>query len=487
MAGGPVSPSWVGVSLLVGVVGLLFAGVRLRGLRPGWPQAVVVLVALLASAVLMPLSRQLIEGHEAEYLDIALGQRGVDAGNAARLPAMQWLMWALGQIWPSAGWVRAWALGAGALGCVAWTAALERLAGRGVGLCAGLTLALWGNLAAWSSSAYNVVYPFACISASLWGLSLLIDGEDPLGAGLIAGVFGGLAVALRVDSLAVAPIGALLLLIQRPVSPGRWAPGLALGAGIAGVSLLALQGGEIPGQGELWSSFRMNRLLLVYFEPFQRLWVLPAVLIGAGLALKADWRRFGPVLLLAPFLHLSFSAFNDYGSRHLLAAGLALSAAVAFCVRERWAWPALAMAGLGLMASLWDTRVRFYAEEDALAQAVDPTLPEWRVDELGRCALITEDERIQGPHRTLSHFNLWDPQELADLQAQHGCVYWLMGVQDYRWSSLAVRDRALRIERAFEAEAVAVVKQEDLGYFAVVLRIDHARRWPRASPVRTLP
>ena len=471
--------------------GLLMAGgaaLRLRGLRPDWTHALVFGVALLASVVVMPISRIEVLGHEAEYLEILLGARGLDAGNTARMPAMQWLLWSLGALGLGQRGATAVSLLSGALACVAWSAALGRLQGRWVGLVAGVSLALWGNLAAWSSSIYNVVIPFFFVCVAFWALSLLLEGEDPLGAGLLAGAAAGVAVSLRLDAVWVAPAGLLLLFLAKPKGWTRWLPGLVMGALVGLGSLAALRSsGELPGSGEWLASFRMNWALLVYFEPFQRIWVLPAVLIGAVLGLGARWRVWLPLCVLLVSVHFAMAGFNDYGSRHLLAAGLVLSAALGQCVKHRWAWVPLGIAALGLAASLLDVRHRFYAPEEQLAERLDPDLPRWSLQDLEDCALITEDARLAPEGAQLSHFNLWDPQELAGLQAQHGCVLWLMGVQDYRWSSLAVRDRALRVERLYDLEPLAVVSNSEDGYVALVLRVERARRWPSPTLVRTLP
>ena len=467
---------------------LAVAAFRLRRLRPDWTHVLVLLVALLASAVVLPLSRIVIEGHEAEYLEILLGQRGLDAGDTARMPAMQCLLWGLGWLGVGQRGAQAVSLLFGGLACVSWSAALGRLAGRWVGLAAGLSLALWGNLAAWSSSVYNVVLPFFFVCLAFWALSLLLDGEEPLGAGLLAGAAAGLAVSLRLDTVWVAPAGLLLVLLAKPRGWRRWMPGMLLGAGVALSSVLAVRGsGELPGSGEWSNSFAMNAALFVYFEPFQRLWVLPAVLIGLGLGLRERWRVALPLVVLLFSAHFAMAGFNDYGSRHLLGAGLTLSAGLGLCLTRRLAWVPLAIAVLGLVSSLVDMRLRFYASEDVFAQALNSELPRWSLQDLGGCALISEDTRIAQEGQQLSHFNLWDADELADLQAQHGCVLWLMGVQDYRWSSLAVRDRALRVGRLYELEPLAVVSNPEDGYVGLVLRVERARRWPSTTLVRTLP
>jgi hypothetical protein len=82
--------------------------------------------------------------------------------------------------------------------------------------------------------------------------------------------------------------------------------------------------------------------------------------------------------------------------------------------------------------------------------------------------------------RQRSHFNLLDPVETEALRAEKGCLFWLVGFQDHRWSSRAVRDRLLRIEHLYETEPRAVVKDPDTDYVGLVVQVG-ARR-PGTAP-----
>ena len=95
--------------------------------------------------------------------------------------------------------------------------------------------------------------------------------------------------------------------------------------------------------------------------------------------------------------------------------------------------------------------------------------------ERGVCTLVAEDPRVVGDP-PLSHFNLLDPAETARLRsAGGGCLQYCTDLQDWRWSSRGVRDRAIRIERLYQLRALAVLSEPDSGY-ACLLHEVGARR-----------
>jgi hypothetical protein len=143
--------------------------------------------------------------------------------------------------------------------------------------------------------------------------------------------------------------------------------------------------------------------------------------------------------------------------------------------------------GIGLveLAGLAEMRGRYYAEEDryidflgGLAEAEElPTLTLAEARSAGgqRCAWINEDARAQA-ERPLSHFNLIDPAEVASLREAHGCIRWCQDVQDWRWSSRGVRDRAWRTRDLYALRPVAVVTEQALGYGCLVVELGARRR-----------
>ena len=75
------------------------------------------------------------------------------------------------------------------------------------------------------------------------------------------------------------------------------------------------------------------------------------------------------------------------------------------------------------------------------------------------CAWIAESEPFAGtPVR--SHFNVYSRQEFEGYKEEYGCVDWCFGLDDWRWTSLGVRDRATRVKHLYYMEAKAVVEHE---------------------------
>lgn len=475
----PWQTAWpVGLALLLALWGAW--GLR-RELRPSRGLWAVLAVALIVRVLWLPLGDHQFDGHEAEYLDLLRGDRELSRGGPLLVPAMQWTAWALGRIAPWPATLLGLAVGCSLLHIGAWTGLLSRLASARVGLVAGGVLALWGTHAFWSSSAYNVMHPQAAGAVALWALAVLIGGGPPRAAGALAGGAAALAVALRAELVLLAPLGVAWLVLYRPPRWRLWLPPLGVGAalGVAALGLM-LYPGEVPGSGERGLSWIANRGLFAYFAPFSSPLLL-ALLLG-GLAYGArSWPRLClPLLVLVPLVHSVGATFDDYGFRHVLTALPALAAGLGALATARAGWPVIAAAGIALLLQTHDVADRYYASEEDFGESLDSDLPEWSLDALDHCALICEDGRVLPEVRQRSHFNLLDPVETEDLRAEKGCLFWLVGFQDHRWSSRAVRDRLLRIEHLYETEPRAVVKDPDTDYVGLVVQVG-ARR-PGTAP-----
>ncbi len=479
----PWQTAWpVGLALLLLLWGLW--GLR-REVRPDpWTWGVLGL-ALIVRTVWIPIGDHRFDGHEAEYLDLLTGARELTRGGPLLVPAMQWTAWGLGKVTSWSGALTGLALGCGLLSIGAWTGTLARLTSPRVGHLAGLVLALWGNHAFWSSSAYNVIHPQALGAVALWGLAVLIRGGPPRAAGALAGGAAALAVAFRLELILLAPLGVAWLALHRPPRWRRWLPPLVVGAAVGAAALgLVLYPGEVPGSGERGLSWIANRGLFAYFGPFHSLpsWLL---VLGLGAVAARRWpKTLVPLLLLAPLVHVVGATFDDYGFRHTLTALPVLAAAVGTLpfVMAR-AWP-VAVGGVVLVLALHtqDVADRYYASEEDFAASLDPDLPEWTLDAVDHCALICEDGRVRPEAEQRSHFNLLDPAEAEALRAEQGCLFWLVGFQEHRWSSRAVRDRLLRIQHLYEFHPRAVVKDPDTDYVGLVVQVGSRR--PGTAPPR---
>jgi len=418
-------------------------------------------VALVVRVLWIPAWEHEYDGHEAEYLDLLLGQRELTRGGPMLYPAMQWLYRGLGLVAPHPIAPLALNVLAALAGVGAAAGLIGRLSTPQVGRAAALALALWGNLAFWATSAYNVTLPHTLGLFALWALAVWIRGDAPWAAGLLAGGAGALAVATRVEAWLLAPVGLALVILGRPRGAARALPGILLGAGLAAyASWLVLFPGTTPGAGQRALSFAINRLNFAYFAPFDSWWSAPIPLVGLGLGLARWPRLFAPMAIWVLTTHLVFASFDDYGFRHTLGALVGLAACLGALTRARWGRPLAAAGAALLLLHTHDVAGRYYADEDAFAASLDPALPRVGVEALADCALICEDGRIVPEAQQRSHFNLWDPAEAERLRAERGCLRWVFGVQDYRWSSRAVRDRALRLMALYETRPEAALTLE---------------------------
>ena len=496
----PWQTAWPAAAALLLCAAAILGG-GWRWLRPerrvqGGGIALFVLALVVRVVVVPAWGHHVYDGHEAEYYDLFRGVREPNRGGTVLYPAMQWLWWGLGRVLPA--WPRipmVLMAGVGSLGVLIAAGVVRRLATPAAGWMAGVLVALHPVHAAWSSSAYNVVLPWTLGAGVLWcGAVIATSRRAPrslawLGAGLLA-----LTVATRMDAALVGLPAALLVLTGRPggMAWRSWLrdragllPALGVGIGLAGVAAFPLvYPGEVPGAGERALSFAVNVSLVDLYLP-RGVWVgLGLVLVG-GLCAMRRWPVVTLVLLLGVVAnHLVLAAFDDLGDRHLLTGLLGLAWAVAAGVAAapggwRTGVPLCAGAILVLASGLLDMRDRFYGSEEAYAELLSGPpwdgLPRWTVESARtrngkECGWVAEDPRVSTAP-VASHFNLLDPAEADSLRGGDGCLRWCADVQDWRWSSRGVRDRAIRVAHLYELEPVAVVEEPRSGYACVVLDV----------------
>lgn len=496
---------WQTVAPAAAALGLAGIGFAVGGWRVLTPRraelggvAAVFVLALLWRALALPVERHLYDGHEAEYYDIFRGVRPVGRGGTLLYPLMQWGWWLAGIALPrhpATPLVVSAVVGAATAAGVALLG--QRLAGRRAGALVGLLLALDPSHSAWSLSAYNIVFPLAA------GVVALAAAGPPAGAspgaraalGLGA---AGVAVGLRLDVVVLPLVAAGWALLGPGTSGGpRW--GARVGVLTGGVVLLAcvvgpiLFPGGVPGEGE---RLAMLRLQAGWLAPYGGPARVVVWLAWGALALVAAPRWAVPGLAGLLLHHVLLATFDDLGERHALPAvlmGLGLGA-VALGARPR-----LAGAGVGLLVVLslgdwWGLRSRFYASEEAFAErlAAPPwgALPRVGLAEARApgCAWVAEDHRAVA-EPPLSHFNLLDGAEFEALSARFGCVRWCVELEDHRWSSRGVRDRAIRTASLYAGGPVAVVEDPPSGYACLLMELT-ARREPlvgRTGPDLPLP
>ena len=397
----------------------------------------------------MPTELHVFDGHEAEYYDIFRGERSISRGSVMLYPALQWLYAGLGQLGSHSWLLLSVSILGSLLSIVATYGIGRRLLGVRVGATAAFLLAIWGNHAFWATSAYNVSLPLAMGLVAIWGLLVCADEEESTRAAALASGAAILAVSMRIEIVLLAPLGLLLFSFRRPRLRRATLGLLALGALLSGIAVaLILSAGPLPGGEERQEALLSNIGHLGFWAPLDG-WVGLACLGGAVLGWRRNARVTAVLLLFLVGLHLAIASFNDAGFRHSVLgrwAAAILLGALADSVTGRLV---LAAVSISVLLHTKDVAERYYLSEEefgkSLAEA--PNFPE---EKLSDCVLICEDSRVVSEGQQRSHFNLLYPNPNEDLWAEKGCVYWLFGVQDARWSSRAVRDRALRILADFE-------------------------------------
>jgi len=502
----PWQTAWpAGVALVGLLVAMWKARAHLRPERGALPWlSGLVGVALLVRLVVVPaLDAHYYDGHEAEYWDIFRGVREVNRGGTVLYPAMQWLWWGLGTVLPHHRVVPIVVMAIlGALGCALGALAVQRWTTRTGGALAGLVLALHPILAAWSSSAYNVVVPWFFASVVVWSASVLARSRrPPLSVVWVAGFAWALVAATRLEATWIAAPALLVALFDRaPDQPlGRrlracwtWALPVGIGALVGGAAIVPLVfPGEVPGAGERALSFLINRTWMAPYAPLDSLFGVVAVLVLAVLVVLQRHLAGGVFLVASVGAHLVLASFDDFGDRHTLNSLFALALAVGVAgSADRWMrWPGRGAAGLVVvlcLLGLADLRPRFYGSEEAFASVLHTNprwaeLPRWTpVQARSDCGWIAEDPRV-APQPQKSHFNLIDPHEAEQLRQANNCLRWCVDVQDWRWSSRGVRDRALRTARLYRMTPVAVVEDAGSGYACLVMELGARRCCPTAS------
>ncbi len=491
-------PAWLAAVAMV--VALVHRRRQILPRREWWlPALGVVFLALLVRFVWLPVPQEhVFDGHEADYLDFFLGQRSPSRGGTVLYPAMQWLYWLAGKALSGAGWLLVISASAAMLSIAAAAGLAGRLFGGRAALWTGSLLALYGNHAFWSSSAYNVMIPLALSLVFLWAL-LRAQEAGGLGFSLLAASAGMLAVATRLES-AVVIVPALLLVLRQPPRPlWKHLAVLAAGAGLALAAVLPLLlPGGMPGEGEWAFMWPINIGLVDFLAPWCGAWLLPLVVVAwlpepePGNRLRRRGLSRGGVLAMLAWalaVHAVMAAFDDYGYRHALPAGVALAILAGGVLGALRRGPALAVGlTLLLLHGLETQRIAgfYYASEEAYVDALPPGLPRLSVQERPECTLVSEEHRVVGDDQ-LSHFNLLDPGEALRLRERgQGCLQWCPDLQDWRWNSRSVRDRALRTLHLYPAVPIAVLTHEESGYACLLLDLGPRRTPTEAwfAPVR---
>jgi hypothetical protein len=432
------------------------------------PREWVGLAALLVGALwvrawwIPALSRHGWEGHEAEYLQVFLGS-WQGSWSTRVVPPLGLLYQGMGQLSQDPAALLWASLLASLLSIAALVSMLRRAAGAAPALLGGALVALYGNHAFWSSSAYNVMLPHALL---LLSLALLARRGWPVV--IASGLLMGAAAGSRVELVVYALVAATFLVRH------GWAKGAGWGASALAVFVACLLPMSAPGAhpegllAALPSALAHNLGSPIFLAPFSS----PApMLLAAGLAVLALWRHpraASPWALALLLGQLSAGAFTDAGFRHHLLPGVAICALQALGVyglwglasrhspRTRWlsrggavlaGCAVLLLLGLDSHELAW----RYYAPAEPLIEELRGAAPQ----PVAPGTIRGCTELNTSPARS--------PDELGpyDVNNWERCYTWREDYQHRRWTSLGVHDRGLRMHHDFALEPLGLVGDDD--------------------------
>ncbi len=414
--------------------------------------AVLALALLVRTWVVPSLERHAWEGHEAEYLAVFQGDWH-GRWSTRIVPLLGWSYRALGSVTEREQALVWLALILGLASIAALAILVRRLGGPG--LLAGSLVALYGNHAFWSSSAYHVIAPHA-----LWLAAFAALTWPGWPATILSGLLLGAAAGTRFELIALL-LPALWLLRGRSwPQRGCWA--LCVLAVWLGCLLPVVEPGAHPRGLLSQAGGALSERLLegVFLSPWSGAAGLALALGLSGIG-AARHRRLGALFAtVALVAHLSASAFADSGYRQALTTGVALCALQALgigalaeggrgrsgAVLRVTAGLALLITGGLLIRQTLELGRRYYAPPEPMMaelraaepREADPAL-------LEGCRELNTQPDPQAPGG-------WQLEGLD----QGRCWLWLEDWQHRRWTSLGVHDRAARVHRRFETRALGM-------------------------------
>ena len=440
---------WIWTIGLLGALCFLFREVK----KSIWKDVLIIVMIVGIRMSIMPIERHSFEGHEAEYIRYFMQERLPGEGDTASYPAMQIWWWLWGNIFSSFPKMPIWissVFGAGSI--ILLVQALMKIFRQ---TTHGIVWLSWLVCLpihwVWSLSAYNVIFPFFWVSLAFW---FLVHNRP---SWTIA-VSLAMATANRMEIILVVIPFFYWIWNQRG---WRWSYVLMLLFPV--ISMVSMLPTSIPGEGERWLAFSINWQLIAYHDPYHLL--LPLLLFGGwkGKEEHLHWMLGAGGLLIGN--HLVMASFDDYASRHTLVAILAIAILLGPLFNSKLGRGIMWAVILLHTKQVLDVQERWYAEPEQFGKAMQEAYPELPVKTLNeaqkeQCAWINEENVFAGqPVR--SHFNLLDPLEVEELRKEHSCIDWCLSLQDWRWSSLGVRDRAYRIMELYELEEKALVQEEE--------------------------
>lgn len=432
---------WVWTLSLLGIT-LSGLRIRLTDINISWLFYLwVIMGVLLFGDFIVPV------GHEAEYLPFFQGQLP-RLGDTSLYPSMQIWWWSWSFLEPICQNPLVVSALCGSFSVVLLSMVLEKLF-QAPRLRAILWLGTTPLVLGWSLSIYNVIVPFFFVVLSLW---YLVFRKSEL---LVFASFA-LAVSMRIELIVGLPF---LLIWSWMCNRKSWWLLLSI---LPIISMLSMLGQEIPGEGERILALQNNWFLWEYYEPWY--WFFP--LLVWRLAHQKTWDIYlGGSLFFLILNHFLMSSFNDFSSRHLLISLIPVSFMLAEFLKTELFWiffivQAYTLVSYGSIFYADQHDFQIFLKEE-YSDLSNYSLAEARSR---GCAWVVELEPFvsEDEERILSHFNLLSFREREGLRKQYSCIDWCFTEQDWQWSSLGVRDRAIRLERLFELKEIGIVQVKDL-------------------------
>ena len=457
---------WIELAPLV-VAAFVCTGASFLCLRSHWKEFLWLPGLLLFAWLIAPdLQRQDYIGHEASYIDFFLGKQQLTEGTTLSYPAMQLWWWFWGLVLPeNPRWCSLIALAWGSMTALMFGHWVRLWFGDVLGVLASIWLLSHPVFLAWSTSPYNVIFPigFGMMAVLAWDMGARTKQRHWFYLAASALLW---AAAMRLE------LGVFYLLVLAWAFANRVDWRLWLGPWLLSLILLACSLSSvmqsIPGEGERWLAFQLNWSALTYFAPYNNLLGGLLLIISGVIACRKHWPQTLVLGLAVLGNHLLMATFDDYGFRHTLFMLLAngwLLACAAHTMRS-WGWLlALACVILHVMG-LQHVHERYYASQEQFVAFVrgkwGNELPEISLQDARKqgCAWIAEAEPVVAT-KARSHFNLLDSNEVQKMQKDFGCIDWCYDLEDWRLTSLSVRDRTLRIQSMYQLQPLAIVQQDD--------------------------
>ena len=295
----------------------------------------------------------------------------------------------------------------------------------------------------WSCSFYNIIPPL--LFALLYIIGLQRNNT------IFAVISGFLLLGARIEWVVILP-----LLYWSSLSKQKKII-LSILLSIYFVFLLWLFQQEIPGEGERIQAFWINISIIDFLDVYSGVGI---ILIPFALIHQQTIPKKYCLYLLAwaMGIHIIMSTFNDYGSRHIFPIWLVIGYIL---VHSRYMWvPALL---LHVVFCIDHRRIHYASIElwDGHISSIEsPNLPAIQIDEAQKCARIAESETFQ-QNPVLSHFNVYDHDEYQTLLQKHGCVYWCLEYDQWRWTSLGISDRNYRINKLYTTKMLGIMKENE--------------------------